>query len=286
MPAPALSVRSRASVWLVALGLVAAAVALPATWAQDKLLDTREYTDAVAPLIEEKAVQESVSAALTNTILTQSGFPPALEPVVRKATDQAVGTEQFASIWRSSVAIAHRKVVDGMRDEGTGLSLDEDGLQVEYSPLVRAVQARLIQAGVPLADRLPTIEGTYTLTEAGPVVTAMKVGRVLDRFATPLALLALVLLVAGVAVSEHPVRRVVRVGLYLAGLAAAQGVLWFLVLKPVLLRGAEESSRLAVEALTGGFGSRLVVVVLVGLAASGVGWLLSRRGAEHVPAPV
>ena len=284
MPAPAPSVRSRVSIWLVALGLVAAAVAVPATWAQDKLLDTREYTDAVAPLIEEKAVQESVSAALTNTILTQSGFPPALEPVVRKATDQAVATDQFASIWRSTVAISHRKVVDGMRDEGTGLSLEEDGLQVEYSPLVRAIQARLIQAGVPLADRLPTIEGSFTLTDAGPMVTAMELGRALDRFATPLALLALVLLVAGVAVSERPWRRLARVGIALAVLAVAEWVLWFLVLKPILLHGADETSHLAVEALTGGLGSRLVVVALVGLLAAGVGWLVARRTEEPAAA--
>lgn len=286
MPAPAPSVRSRVSTWLVALGLVAAAVAVPATWAQDKLLDTREYTDAVAPLIEEKAVQESVSAALTHTILTQSGFPPALEPVVRKATDQAVATEQFASIWRSTVAISHRKVVDGMRDESTGLSLEDDGLQVEYSPLVRAIQARLIQAGVPLADRLPTIEGSFTLTDAGPMVTAMKLGRTLDRFATPLALLALVLLVAGVAVSERPWRRLTRLGLALTVVAVAEWVLWFLVLKPILLHGADETSHLAVEALTGGLGTRLVVVALLGLALAGGGWALRRRsdrGASNTP---
>lgn len=271
------ALRGLVSFLLVLSGLVLGAAAVPVLWAQHHLLDTERYTAAVAPLIVEVPVQQRVSEQITGALTDQLSLPAVLVPVLREVTDRAVATDRFAGVWEESVRISHLQLVEGIREEGTGLSATEGRLRVDLAPLAESLKPRLSEAGVPFVDRLPQVEGSLALDEADGLAEAMQVAGAVDRWAVPLATASVVLLLVGVVCALRPGRALVLVGAGITLVALAYAGAWELAWRSDAVASSDPVARLVAEALTDSvapwltaLGAGGLAVVLLGAVTSAV----------------
>lgn len=278
------AVRGLVSFLLVLGGLVFGAVALPALWAQQHLLDTERYTEAVAPLIVEAPVQQRVSEELTVALTDQLGVPSSLVPLLRGLTDRAVATDRFAGVWEDAVRISHVQLVEGIRREGSGLSAEEGHLRVDLAPLAESLKPQLSEAGVPFVDRLPEVEGSVTLEDSREVAEAMRAVGVIDRWTVPLAVASVLLLLLGVVCAARPMRALILVGAGITVVAVAYAGLWEFAWGSDAVAGSDPLARRVVEALTPGVmpwltavGAGGLVVMLLAVVGSAVAGRARRR---------
>lgn len=273
--------RSFLSFVLAVVGLAAVAVAIPSTWARHNLMDTDRYTSVVAPLIQEPQVQSGVSRALTRELTRGVDLPDAVVSLVRAGIDEVVATDTFEKVWTEAVRISHAQLVEAARDEGTGLNADEAGLRVDLAPLGESVRARLAEAGVPLVDRLPTVEGSFVLADSTEAAEAIRVAGAVDRWADPLAVVGAVLLLVAVLFSVRPGRTLLLLGLATAAIAGAYAVAWAgLDVVADATQGGTSVASLVVEALAASVLPWLATIGAVGVALALLGavWAaVSRR---------
>lgn len=276
-------VRGFLSFLLVVSGLALGAVAVPVLWAQQHLLDTERYTEAVAPLIVEAPIQQRVSEELTAAITDQLNLPEFFVPAVRELTDRAVATDRFAGVWEEAVRISHVQLMEGIRDEGTGLSAEEGRLRVDLAPLAESLKPRLTEAGVPFLELLPEVEGSVTLEDSREVAEAMQVAGVVDRWAVPLAVVSLALLLAGVLCAGRSLRALGLVGVCVVLVAVVYTGAWEFGWRGDAVAESDPAARLVAEALTRSVPSWLTAIGAGGVAVTLIGvvgsLLLGRRRA-------
>lgn len=217
------AVRALLSTLLVLAGWGATFVAVPAVWIDRHVLETDRWTDAVAPLIEEEPVRDQVAAALAGPISDRLSLPEVLDQGLLRATRSVVATDSFAVVWTEAVRLSHLHAVEGLRAEGTGVDLVEEGVVVDRAALVDALRPRLAEAGLPFAARIPDGEGSVVLALGPEADRAVEVVRLADTYATPVAVAAGLLLLAGVVVARRRARALAVAGLGVVGVA---GLLW------------------------------------------------------------
>lgn len=115
-----LRTRTTFAILFVVIGAVVASAAMPSMWARRTVLDTDRWVETVAPLSEDPAIQDSVSDAMSDALLSgvdvggyvgdalpeQLGLlepviTGAFERLVRDGVDEAVRSERFAEAWRN-----------------------------------------------------------------------------------------------------------------------------------------------------------------------------------------
>lgn len=231
---------------LVVLASLLSIVAVVARYARSQLLDTDHYVATVSPLAENPDVQNSIATQVTNEIfarldveritdqalqkLTELGAPAVIEglatPIasqvqgfVRDQVNEFVRSPRFAELWDDANRAAHKQVVAVLTGKTEGVAQVQNGaLTVDLGTLVARVKARLVDRGLAFATRIPEVHSTFTLVESDQLRKAQATTRRLDRVATALPFVIIVL--AALAVLVAPNRR--RGLLYVAlGIAAA-----------------------------------------------------------------
>lgn len=277
--------RGLLSVLLLLTGVALVGVGVPTLWVDRHVYDTDRWTEAVAPLIAEPAVQDDVAEALGRPLVDQLSLDGVLEDVLLRATREVVATDAFARVWERSVRVSHRHALEGLRGEGTGVNLVEDGVVVERAALTEVLRQELTAAGVPFADRIPDGQGAVVIARGPDVARGLTVARTLDTVG-PWALVAGgVALLLGVLVARHRPRALVVAGIGTLGAALA---LWLVLAAG--LRGTglvtevddrRQTALLVWEALSAPLVPMLEVTMAVGGAIAVVGvaaWLV--RGAR------
>ncbi|WP_336085819.1 hypothetical protein [Nocardia sp. SSK8] len=235
--------------------LVLAGVA--ARYVHSDLLDTDRYVAIVAPLATEPAIQDTVTDQVSAAILTRlddtaladdlaaaltddetaADSPrlraalralPALvraelDNLVRETTESVVRSERFAELWTSANRGAHTAVSGVLTGSGP-LEVDEDGtVRVPLDQVVDAVRQRLSERGVEVPESR-TAHAEVVVFQDERVAQAQRATRLLDRAATALPVLALLLAVAAIAIAPPGTRRR-AVALHGAILIAAMALL-------------------------------------------------------------
>lgn len=267
------ALRSTFSAFLLILGMVVSAVALPATWMKTHLLDTDEWTAAVAPLIEEERFQKSLAAHLVETVQSDAQWPGWAVVALEGVAGKAVATDTFAAVWEETVRTSHRHAVEGMRGQGTGIDVDGAVVAIEVRPLFDALVPRLETAGVPGLSALPAPEGTIHLSGTEKVAEGLRAAGVLDRWAWPLAVTAGVLLLLGVVTSRRPALAVGLAGLGVALVAGAELLLWRMFIAERDSWGTPHVNEVVLRALTSSVEPWLVPVVAGGAVVSLLGFV-------------
>jgi hypothetical protein len=221
------------SLALVVLASLLAVVAVVARYARSELLDTDRYVATVSPLAEDPDVQQAIGRVVTREIftrldveqlaedalaqLTELGAPELVvslatpiadqvEGFVRDEVDSALASDSFAQLWDQANAAAHAQVVAVLTGEVEGaVSFDDGAVTVDLGAVVAAVKERLVDRGFTLAQNIPEVDTTFTLVESDGLDSAQAWVRRLDRAATILPWIILVL--AGAAVLVAPDRR-------------------------------------------------------------------------------
>jgi hypothetical protein len=240
--------------WALALVLVVVAsllapVALVARYARSELLDTDRYVSTVAPLASDPAVQDTVTDLVTQAIFTRLdveevtrealgrlvdrgapevvlglGAPIAdqVESFTRNEVAGFVSSEQFAELWVRANRVAHDKLEAVLTGETDGaVQVDEDQVTLDLGEVVARVQARLVDRGFDLAERIPEVDAQLTILRSDELARAQTSVRRLDRSATLLPFVILAFVAAAVVVAPNRRR---------ALLAAALGITLSMIL--------------------------------------------------------
>jgi hypothetical protein len=302
----------RAGRWTVAtvllvIGCLLLPIAAVALWARTVVFDTDRYVATVAPLARDPAVQNAVADRITAEAfaaldidgftrqaidaLVRQGAPPALvalqQPMVngvrsftRSQVGNVIATDTFARAWEQANRIAHEGLVAALKGtRGGTIEVQSGTVSVNLGAFIETVKPQLIAAGIPFADRIPTVNMSFPIVRSAEIPKIQRAAGLLNNLAVPLALFAFLLLAAAVWLAPGHRRMLSIAGFGMAvALLAMLGALAFgrsFYLEHVP-QGAIPSDAAAVvwDAFTRQFILRLQAVIIVGLVIALGAWVV------------
>ena len=164
--------RRTAVVLLVIVSCVSFIAAVPGVWARRNFLDTERFVDRVAPLINDPAVQEAVSARLTDQlmlvidpralfeqVLPERGqllavpLANAVEGFVADKVDQFVASDRFAQLWGSAVTVAHGTASKVLRGDSEVVIAEDGHVTLNLLPVIDALLAEITSESPEILGR-------------------------------------------------------------------------------------------------------------------------------------
>jgi hypothetical protein len=237
---------------LVVLAALILLAALLARYARSQVLDTERYVETVAPLAADPAVQQEITDQVTDAVfsrvdvtalaegalanleggqLGQAGdgalarvlsalvtrlspvIANQLENVAREQIERFVASDEFATAWAEANRAAHRNVVRVLTGEGGGAVTETDGVvTVNLGPIIETVRQRLIDRGFSIAERIPDVDAQFVIFQSEELERAQDLTARLNRWATWLPWVTLLLMVAAVFVAPNRRRGLLVVG--------------------------------------------------------------------------
>src|SRR3954453_17063271 len=210
---------------LILVSCVLAPLSVVSVWARSEVTDTDRYVDTVAPLAKDPAVQQAVTTNLTNlvfqyvdvqgittqalTAISQRGIlPPAVAAQVQGLSgpivsgvqnfahdriEQLVTSDVFTQAWEEANRSAHQQLVAALEGQSGAVTVQNNAVSVNLATFVNTVKQRLIERGFTLAERIPTVNATFTIFESADVGTVQKAFNLLDTvgYWLPLVLVAM-----------------------------------------------------------------------------------------------
>ncbi|QYJ04830.1 hypothetical protein KUV85_03865 [Nocardioides panacisoli] len=234
--------RAACSATCLVLAVVLVPLSVTGWWLRSTLTETDDFVATVAPLAEEPAVRSAVADLLTERImegldgvdplpraaeaLEARGVPPELarvlsllaEPLrerlderVSRAAHSLVASEAFADSWASANEVAHTELVAVLEDDSDLVELGADQtVSVPVSTLLETLRARLVEGGVPGADRIEVADASFAIGSVEQLEKAQTGYDVLRRWGLLLPWACAGLLLAGVALARDRRRAVIR----------------------------------------------------------------------------
>ena len=198
---------------LAVLASLLALVAIVARYARSEVLDTDRYVATVGPLASDPAVQEVVTARVSDRIigrldveelttdaldaLVDAGAPDIVTGLAAPISDQVeafvgaevrrfVASDAFAELWTGLHRVAHEQLDALLTGDDEGAVQVEDGAVVlDLSTVVAAVKDRLTDRGFTPAERIPDdVDAELTIVESTRLERAQRGVQLLDRTAT------------------------------------------------------------------------------------------------------
>jgi hypothetical protein len=154
--------RQTTAALLVALACVVLVASVVGLWARRNFLDTERFVDRAGPLIEEPAVQDALSARLTEQlmvlvdpealfeeVLPERGqvlavpLANAIEGFVGDQVDTFIASDAFERLWVGALGVAHEGSVNLLRGESEVVTSEDGQITLNLLPVVNAVLARI-----------------------------------------------------------------------------------------------------------------------------------------------
>jgi hypothetical protein len=260
-----------ASVVMIVLACLLAPVSVASVWASRVISDTDRYVEAVAPLIDDPAVQDALANEVTvavleklrveeltsealETIADQPNVPlrvadalPALavpiangiESFARDQVEKVFASPEFSQLWAQVNRVAHEQVVKLLEgNQGGALSAQGDTITLNLAPIISAVKVRLVEQGFGLANNIPVVDRSFVLAESAAITQAQGLYRLLNGLGIWLPIVTLLLLGGGVALAADRRKALLKGGLGLVAAMIALGVvltlakLWYVETTP------------------------------------------------------
>jgi 23S rRNA pseudoU1915 N3-methylase RlmH len=234
--------RSISSAFFIVLGSVLALLSVVAIWAHSTVLDTDQYVDTMAPLVEQEPIQRFLTDEITNAIapgdrleqLAQQYLPERAQPLVEPIADQLrtfvhdkvgqlVASQEFADVWRNLNRKAHKVVVVLLTGEGSEdrrLRIEDGELILDLSDAVSKARSVLAGFGVNIPDQPQA--SRIVIADASGIQSLRGVVDLIDKLVVVLPIVAVLLLAGGVALAHRRRRALAGAGL---GVAIAMAVL-------------------------------------------------------------
>jgi|1186.fasta_scaffold13358_2 hypothetical protein len=247
--------RRIAATVLIVLSCLLAPLSVVAVWARSEVTDTDRYVDTVAPLAHDPAIQHAVTENLTNVVfqyidvqgITTQALgavaqrdivPPAVgaqlqalaipiadgvRSFVGDRIEQLVTSDVFAQAWEEANRSAHEQLVAALSGQGGAVTVQNNAVSVNLATFVNTVKQRLIDRGFTLAERIPTVNATFTIFESADVGTVQKAFNLLDTVGYWLPLVLVAMAGLGIYLAPNHRRAFIGTGLgvALAALATA-----------------------------------------------------------------
>jgi hypothetical protein len=214
---------------LIVLALLFGVVGNVAVWVKDVALDTNEFEAVVGPLSKDPAVAEAVSVAVVDELLTATDartrsqealdeFLPsdvqflsgaivsAVEDTLTNAVQELIESDQFNTLWRQVTALAHEQLVSALLTDNSDAVLQQQGAEVvlDLRPIIEAAQGQLPADGIGGAISsapIPEDAGVFKITDSSALGEARDAAQLLDLLGTWLPIIAIALLLGGIALA-------------------------------------------------------------------------------------
>jgi hypothetical protein len=241
--------RTIVAVLLIVVGCVLAPLGVVAIWARNQVTNTDRYVATVAPLAEDPAIQQAITDQITNQVFTyidvrglttqavdalsqRGSLPPrvadqlqaltvpianGLQSFTRSQVAKIVQGQAFADAWVQANRAAHQELVKALTGEGGGaITVENDTVSINLAAFIQTVKQQLTAAGFTLAERIPTVNASFTVFRSADVARVQRGFNLLNTLGVWLPVIALVLLVLGVYVAKDHRRALVGAALGVA----------------------------------------------------------------------
>jgi hypothetical protein len=214
-----------AIVLLLVAGLLATA-SVAARYARNEILNTDTYVATVTPLASDPAVQDAVATRVSSEVIKQIDVPKlindlaaatgrpnadaiasaiagpvngAVESFVRKTVLTFVQSPEFQKLWVNANTAAHTQLSAVLTGEDTEVVKTQgDQIVVEVGPIVAQVKQRLIDSGLSVASKIPSVSAQVPVMTVEDLPRIQSYVNLLDDLATWLPFAALLLLTLGI----------------------------------------------------------------------------------------
>jgi hypothetical protein len=245
--------RTPVSIVLIVLGCILAPIAVVGSWAALEVSSTDRYVATVQPLIHDPAIQNYLTAQITDQItsrldvtgvvnqaasqlnskgltrvgslLSQFGsqIASSVNSFIYSTVHSVVSSSQFATIWATVNRSVHQQLVKVLSGQGsTSVSIRNGQITLDLGPFISATKTDLVAKGFKLASNIPPIHPTVVLFQAKDLGKAQALYRAIKAGRIVLIVLSLLLLAGGVWAARGRRRALIGAGL---GLAASMLVL-------------------------------------------------------------
>jgi len=304
--------RRRVGRWTAAavcllIGCLLLPIGAVALYARTVVFDTDRYVAAVAPLARDPAVRNAVADRITAEVfaaididgltrraidgLVQQGAPTELallqQPVLngvrsfaRTQVHNVVSSDTFAQAWEQANRAAHAGLVSALKGtKGGAIEVENGTVAVNLGAFIALIKPRLVAAGVPFADRIPSVNLSFPLLRSDEIPRIQRAAGLLDTLAVPLVLLAFLFLAAAVWLAPSRRRMLGIAGFGMASAllallgALAAGRSYYLGHLPADAI-PPDAAAVVWDALTWQFIARLQTVVVVGLVIGLGAWVV------------
>lgn len=268
---------------LVLLGCLLAGPAVAAYVLVDEVTDRQSYLDAVTPLADDDAVRSAVADQISGALGEK--VPQQARQIVDSSITKFVESDQFRPAWVKLNTEVHPQLLALLRDEPGSLAVEGDAVVLDLGVVAADVKQRFIDDGVPLANRIPTIEAKVQVISAPAVRQAQPAFDLLEKLSIGLPVAAIALIVAGLALSARRGRTLIITGFGLVVSMLLVVLLQWLARSQVTARSpSPELAGPFYDALTSSMSIVLWVVCGIGGVFVIAGGILARRRSANPPA--
>ncbi len=221
---------------LVIVSVVLVPVAGVTVWVRNLVLDTNKYVDTVAPLASNRAITDNIANQITNRLFSQVNveqqakdalperaqflagpIASGVKTFTRDAATRALASDQFQTVWRKANERAHAAVVKALTGEGKNVSIKNDKVVLDLTPIIQTVIKRLDDRGVTVFDSVLQDASKKNLQvelfDAKQLEKARSAVHLLDRLRIVLVVLVFVVLAIALLLSGNRRRTLMRWGL-------------------------------------------------------------------------
>ncbi|MFE3855119.1 hypothetical protein ACFXPN_28800 [Streptomyces griseorubiginosus] len=244
-------VRSLLAALLVVLGCVLAPLSVVASWSADVIGDTGRYVKTVEPLADDPDIQREAARRVTDAVMSHldltallSGAAPAERPRLEQAlgklgdsiedavrsfvqdkAQSVIASDTFHRVWRDANRRVHSAVEEALTGSADGaLRIDTDTVTLDLGPVVEQVKQRLVDDGMGVAAKIPSVHTNLTLVEAEDIGRVRTYFRLSQLAGTWLPVLSVALLTAGVLLARNRRRALIAGAVGFALATALLGV--------------------------------------------------------------
>ena len=200
--------------FLALLACLLLPLAVLSTWTATVVGDTDSYVDTVAPLAEDRDVQDAAAEKMVDLVDEQISLGPA-RPTVKQATLVVVEGPAFPPVWRAANRAAHRDLVRILEDDSA-----QGDATIRLGGLVSAIAQSLGPS--QLATTVADLDPTFVVASSEELEQARDAYTVLETLGAWLPLAWVVLVVLALLLARHRRRTGVWLGL---GSAVTLGLL-------------------------------------------------------------
>ena len=296
--------RGRLARTLTVLGALLAFVSIAANFVERQVLDSEEFEETAAQLIENPTIRAEVASTLADELFAsvdvaaelEAALPAeqkplagpiagAVRPLAERVALEILERPRFQRLWVDTLGVAHAQVIRLLDDEARFVETEGGVVALDLRPLLVELTDQLPL--VPdLSSRLPEGAGLVTVVEADELETAQTATRVLRALADWVWVLALVAWTAAVALALDRRRelRAVAVGLTIVGVVVlvARRVAGRYVVDELSASPTDGAARETWDVLTRLLADAGIAATAVGLLALAGAWLVgsSSRAAQ------
>jgi hypothetical protein len=225
---------------LLAVACVTGFIAIFSTWVKRQVLDTNNWTNTSAKVLQNKKVQVALGAYLTDQLFsnvdvaaqlrgalpgrTQALAGPAasgLRDLAERSVPQLLARPRVQDAWRLANQAAHKQLIDILNGGGAVASTNGGVVTLDLRQLLTQLASTVgISLPAGATNQLPANAGQLVILRSSQLKTAQNITKAIRDLSIIMSILTLVLFAAAIALASGWRRRALRsTGWCFAGVA-------------------------------------------------------------------